>query len=285
MAMRALLLLAMGCAGHLHSEVVGQGATSARAPASIALPAGSYEVALAFELPRAQLVDYTVTCPGVERHGTLGETLEAYRARRIAELRGEGVRATVGPVEARIVPVLSPDDVGAGRVVANVHVVTRAPGTCAIAATADDAVAGEYRVTRIRDLDAEARLRLMAANIEVVHARAALENQLVEYGAVIRFGRCEGGERVDPEREAAWRELEVVVRTRKAIRAQLVAMGAVERPPMPEPVSEEHAPPPAPNAAWTAGRWMWRGRWVWIGGGWNVRGAVIRPMPVRDHRR
>src|SRR5262249_43859911 len=89
-AMRALVaVLAMGCAGHLHSEVVGQGATSAGAPASIALPAGSYEVALAFELPRTQLVEYTVTCPGIERRGTLGETLEAYRARRIAELRGQ----------------------------------------------------------------------------------------------------------------------------------------------------------------------------------------------------
>jgi hypothetical protein len=284
--MRALFVVfVMGCAGHLHGELVGQGATSGPAPASIALPAGSYEVALGFELPRAQLVEYTVTCPGVLRHGTLGETFEAYRARRIAELRSQTVHAAVGPVEATIVPQLAPDDVGAGRVMANVHVVTTAPGACTIAATADDAIAGEYRVTRIRDLDAEARLRIMAANIEVVHARAALENQLVGYGAVIHYGRCEGGDRVDPEREAAWHELEVVVRTRKALRAQLVAMGAVERPPMPEPVPEERPAPPAPSSAWTAGRWTWRGRWVWVAGGWNARGVVIRPATARDHRR
>jgi hypothetical protein len=320
-----LALAAMGCVGHIRSEVVGQGATSrdplaadhgrfAAAARSSDLPAGSYEVALAFELPHAQVVEYAVTCPGVERRGTVGETLDAYRARRIAELRGDRDRqraiaagltnavagdahADVGPVRvdanagAAVAlaipdPPLPPGDLGARRVEASVHVVTTAAGACAISAVADDPIAGEYRVTRIRDLDAEARLRIMATTTPVAHARAALEQQLVGFGAVVLVrGHCEGGERVDPEREAAWHELDVVVRTRKALRAQLVAGGAVDRPPMPDPLPEEHPAPPAPNAAWTAGRWMWRGRWVWIGGGWNTRGVVIRPAPPRDHRR
>src|SRR5262245_56276713 len=191
-AMRvALTVVAItGCASQLRSELVGQGATSMRtrggetAPAAaIALPAGSYEIALAFELPRAQLVEWSVTCPGVDAHGSLGETLEAYRARRIAELRAErdrerhavaaivgaavppaSARATVGGVEASAsvspgaiagaaIPEveLAPGDVGAQRATGSVHIVTTGAGACVISAIADDVIAGHYQVSRIRD--------------------------------------------------------------------------------------------------------------------------------------
>jgi hypothetical protein len=40
-------------------------------------------------LPRAVQLRYQVTCPSAEREGTIGETFEHYRTRRLAELERE----------------------------------------------------------------------------------------------------------------------------------------------------------------------------------------------------
>ena len=96
--------LVSGCAGRVHTEFVGTGtaivqprtevaASSAvsEAPWAVArgmqLPAGSYELAMAFDIPRAQEVEWTISCPGVSLSGIAGETFESYRARRLAEMR------------------------------------------------------------------------------------------------------------------------------------------------------------------------------------------------------
>jgi hypothetical protein len=68
-------------------------------------------------------------------------------------------------------------------------------------------------------------------------------------------------------------------------------LGAIDRPPMPEPLDEEPGPPPADDAVWVAGEWVWRGAWTWIHGGWRLPGRILgisagggRRPQVRDHR-
>jgi len=309
----AIVVLAAGCAGQIRTEVVGQGAMPAAQP--IALDAGSYEVSLAFDLPRAQLVAWSVTCPGVDSRGTLGETFEAYRARRLAELRAErdrqqhiataivgqaAVAVPGGAVRATAVPVvadveLPPGDVGAQRAIGSVRIVTTSAGACVVAANAT----GGFRVTRIRDLDAEARLNIMAANGAAMRTRSALTERLVALGAdatvhrrveaIARFempGDCDG----DRESAADAQRTVAALQIRGRVRAQLATLGAVERPPMPEAIAETQGDAPFPGAVWSAGRWTWDGaRWTWIRGGWRGRativvgrpraGVVIRPAP------
>jgi hypothetical protein len=257
------------CAGRYHTEVVGQGTaimqprteTAAVASAGnpvapwavgkgITLPQGTYDLALWFDVPRAQIVDWTVTCPGVELSGRAGEEFEDYRARRLAEINAQRERdrqrvatvtsAVVGSVAPRMhgyghvetptgtvtvegdaqVPAgaiggavaahaiasptnvgraaspeavrrsiddvveLPPGDIGRGRLAHTVHVVTKGDGVCAVTAAADDAnVMGSYQVTRIRDLDAEARLRVMATNSAAMTVRGKLQARLVAHGA------------------------------------------------------------------------------------------------------
>ncbi|MCB9560875.1 MAG: hypothetical protein H6708_10750 [Kofleriaceae bacterium] len=87
---------------------------------------------------------------------------------------------------------------------------------------------------------------------------------------------------------------------RGTILANLQMLGAVERPPMPDPVDEDPGAPPIDGALWVAGEWLWRGgEWVWLGGGWSLPDAppavrievdlggtaVADPRPaVVDHR-
>src|SRR6187551_2377103 len=94
------LALVTACGGHLKRETVGRGATAVQArgavepvqPGSIALPRGSYELKLRFDVPRAQLVEWNVICAGAMKTGVVGETAEQYRQRRIAQLIGERER-------------------------------------------------------------------------------------------------------------------------------------------------------------------------------------------------
>src|SRR5262245_28238205 len=96
----ALVMAGGACGGHFKREVVGSGAaavqvrgTEAQVQAgSIALTHGTYELTLRFDVPRAQIVEWSVACPGIERRGAVGQTFEAYRERRIAELRRERER-------------------------------------------------------------------------------------------------------------------------------------------------------------------------------------------------
>ncbi|MDX2093963.1 MAG: YXWGXW repeat-containing protein [Kofleriaceae bacterium] len=408
------LLSVTACASRYHTEVVGRGTaimqprTDAAAVVSagnpvapwaigqgITLPPGSYDLALWFDVPRAQIIDWTVTCPGVELTGSAGEAFEDYRARRLAELRAQRERdrqrlasvtsAVVGSVapsmhgyvqtpggtvtvegDARL-PAdtiggavatraiddavdLPPGDVGRGRLAQTVHVVTKGTGVCAVTAAADDPnVMGSYQVTRIRDLDAEARLRVMATNSAAMTVRGKLQARLVAHGADPRAlerrraaeaearlrveaeararvearlevqaqaeaharsvamearyalrGRCvrQGADpehrtrialqeqamthqaqetyRIEAEAHARLaldleqRRLDLALRARTDLRARLVALGAIPRPPMPALLAEEPGDPPFPGARWTPGRWVWlNGSWQWQAGYWS----------------
>ncbi|HTJ40600.1 MAG TPA: hypothetical protein VL463_00845, partial [Kofleriaceae bacterium] len=48
-----------------------------------------HDVIVRVRLPHAETVDWQLTCPGATASGTLGETMDAYRTRRIGELRAE----------------------------------------------------------------------------------------------------------------------------------------------------------------------------------------------------
>src|SRR5262245_38749827 len=108
MRCRYLVICLLGaCASHLRTEVVGNGTVTvqarteasessadmavSQAPAPVAggvqLTRGIYDLQLHFDVARAQKIEWTVTCPGFERRGTDGETFEAYRTRRIAQLQ------------------------------------------------------------------------------------------------------------------------------------------------------------------------------------------------------
>src|SRR5688572_30334440 len=99
-------LFLVACAGstRYRSELVGTGngmvasrasgdAQSDRVAApgagGIQLAQGTYELAMRFDLPRAQIVDWKIVCPGADVVGQVGETFDQYRERRIAELRRE----------------------------------------------------------------------------------------------------------------------------------------------------------------------------------------------------
>ncbi|MDQ3367863.1 MAG: hypothetical protein M3680_20760, partial [Myxococcota bacterium] len=112
------------CGGRYRTELVGQGHGSIAARGSVAatattdavtapgaggiqLPQGTYDLALRFDIPRAQLLDWKLVCPGVELTGQVGEPFEAYRERRQAELtaqverdRARGAAATTLLIEA-----------------------------------------------------------------------------------------------------------------------------------------------------------------------------------------
>jgi hypothetical protein len=104
MRTRSLLAVAgvlgiTGCAPQLQTLVIGQ--TSAVAgPPTAAAPAVAAEVPVpeshsaqvlryVVSVPRALRFHYQVTCPTAEREGTMGETFDTYRTRRLAELERE----------------------------------------------------------------------------------------------------------------------------------------------------------------------------------------------------
>src|SRR5262245_42034848 len=95
-----LMVVGGGCGGsHLRREIVGGGTGSVgvrgqEAPATtVQLGKGNYDVALRFDVPRAQLVDYDFVCDGMPiSHGQVGETFEAYRKRRLYQLQQQNER-------------------------------------------------------------------------------------------------------------------------------------------------------------------------------------------------
>src|SRR4051812_9131789 len=93
----ALAVFVTGCGPALQARVVGTTSVVARAGASpalageLAVPASTDAQVLryAVSLPRALKLHYQVACPTAQREGTLGETFEEYRARRLAQLERE----------------------------------------------------------------------------------------------------------------------------------------------------------------------------------------------------
>jgi hypothetical protein len=251
------VVITTACASHIRTEVIGRGTAAiqvrdgraAPAASTVAVTAGSYAIAMTFELPRAQRVDWTVHCPGADAHGALGEPFEAYRARRIAEIADDrqsqaNVTSSIahavvgGPavhVRVRTDDIALPaGDVGAGRVTNTVRIEAIADGACSIGAVTDDpTVAGAYTVTRVRDLDAETEARAMAEHDAAVHARTLVSARLVLDGADAnaRQARIDAAALVRFEAQAqievaTAREHAAVIAERMHVEAGLVACGA-----------------------------------------------------------
>ncbi len=317
MRTKTLLVCALvsGCAGRYHTELVGHGtaivqprtevaASAEAAPWSVGgggihLAPGTYDLAMAFDVPRAQEVEWSVSCPGVQVNGIAGETFERYRERRIAEMREQvrrereraaavtsavvgafapraGASGRVGPVTVEGSAGVNPDavgaavaehaipddvmlpagDVGRGRLAKNVHVTTTSPGMCVVTAIADDpSVYGSYQVTRIRDLDAEARIAIMTERSAAMSVRTKFRARLVAHGADAEIRQREQRAaiearfaleaRANAEREARlraratleeqWRRDALVARY--ALRGRCEGHGAEAR--RPEPIPEE----------------------------------------------
>lgn len=220
-----------GAAARFTTEYAGNGIAAVTPRGGVAMPAqsvaigqGAYDLHLHFDVPRAQLVEWTVACPGAEQRGSLGEPFEAYRTRRLAQLQAQREQdrrnasavtsalvgafvpnatatAQAGPVrvDAQGSPgaaagaavagsmdmnvQLPPGDVGAGPIETVVHLVTTTPGACAVTAIADDPVLGRFEILHLRDLWEEAADREVAIVTSAEHARAAMNAQLVAFGA------------------------------------------------------------------------------------------------------
>jgi hypothetical protein len=75
------------------------------------------------------------------------------------------------------------------------------------------------------------------------------------------------------------------------LRAYLMSLGAVLRPPMPPRPPEDPGAQPYDDAIWIAGEWYWNGlSWIWERGSWADGGPRVRDHRtssddnVRDHR-
>src|SRR5438477_7918054 len=176
-----------GCGPQLQTQIVGRSTAFAGPPnpsgpavvAEIPVPqSGSAQVLhYVVALPHAVQLHYQIACPSAEREGTVGETFDAYRTRRLAELErerqaqarliGSIVGAVAPPVPAEGAAVgpggsatvageinpgaaatdaaraalpqasLPPGDVGATVVRGTVDLGAAAAGRCAMTLTAD----------------------------------------------------------------------------------------------------------------------------------------------------
>jgi hypothetical protein len=96
------LSFTMGCGPHYRHQTVGSARArveDSHAPkTSVAVPVAAsphrHRLAYRIELPRALEVHYAIECPGVHDEGIVGETWEAYRERRLAELERERAQQT-----------------------------------------------------------------------------------------------------------------------------------------------------------------------------------------------
>jgi hypothetical protein len=287
------LVLATGCGGtHLRREVVGHGAaTVSTRGQEVATPAGGvelargrYEMALHFDIPHAQVVEYVVTCPNVTIPGRIGEPFEAYRTRRLAELRakaerdrrnaaaitgaivgsvapdvhasgqasgaagtatadanvsGQAVGAVAGEAVAQTIPEVTElplGDVGAGRLNARVDLTTPMDVTCSVSAIAEEAnVVATYDLTRVRDLDAEAREHQLAVTTNARAVRGQLTAQLTVVGAdpdglaKRRLAEANARAQAAAEAEARRAEHEAAERAERAKRQAIADAQRAER--------------------------------------------------------
>ena len=121
----------------------------------VQLPQGNYEIAMRFDVPRAQVIAWRVLCPGVDVGGEVGGATQA-----------------------------------GSMLAASARVATTGDGVCMLQVTADDAnVRAGFSVTRIRGIeahlvaDAEAAQRRDQA---ALRARTAVTAQLLAAGAKLR---------------------------------------------------------------------------------------------------
>jgi len=106
------LVAVAGCAPQLQTQIVGQSTVIASGPsaltADIPVPESHSAQVLRYvvSLPRAVQLHYQVTCPTAEREGTIGETFDNYRTRRLAELERERQRQAnlIGSLVGAVAP-------------------------------------------------------------------------------------------------------------------------------------------------------------------------------------
>ena len=111
-----MVLTACGGAARFRAEHAGNGTAvvsqrgAVVATSAIAVGQGAYDLRLHFDVPRAQLVEWSVACPGAESTGSVGEPFEAYRARRVAQLKAdrEHEAQTAGAVTNALVGAFAP---------------------------------------------------------------------------------------------------------------------------------------------------------------------------------
>jgi hypothetical protein len=221
--MRSFVCLAIALAGcgasRFRTEHVG--VVPLENGGSVTLGRGNYQLAMRFDVPRAQIVEWTLQCPSIQRTGTAGETFESYRTRRLAELQrmveqdrrrlatvtnaigghvgaaaqvqGPGTRVQVearapsGEVVAEHaieeIHELPYGDVGAGSYTATIHVQTLQDGACTLSTKAIDPIGGTLAVDRVRDLRAEEQERVAAQHSMATDARMRVRTRLVAFGA------------------------------------------------------------------------------------------------------
>ncbi len=237
-----------GCAARYRTEVVGTGnalVTPRGAPSDvhsdvvaapgaggITLPRGSYDVALRFDIPRAQRIDWHVRCPGAALEGAIGEPFDVYRERRLDELRAQRERdrqrmaaATnllVGAVTPRVssrARVVTP----AGEVI--VESDARVSGTGEAVAQAlptEEVVELPYGDTGRGRLGANVRIHTAAPGVCTITAATDDPTVLASF----QVTRIHDLQAEAYERRAAQTSGAIALRTR--IRTQLVTFGADE---------------------------------------------------------
>ena len=91
----AIVLVVTGCAPQLQTQMIGRatGVATVAAPLATELPVpestSAQVLRYVVSLPRAVQLRYQLACPTAQRDGTLGETFDKYRDRRLAELERE----------------------------------------------------------------------------------------------------------------------------------------------------------------------------------------------------
>jgi hypothetical protein len=217
------------------------------------LPAGSYELALWFDVPRAQLIEWTVSCPGVVQSGALSAN-EMHDGKR-----GDTLRIVTTTDGVCVMTAISDDAevLGTFRVRrSEVHAPAMFPSH-ALAPLTSNAAGHELAEQR----HAEATARVEAAQLTADDARLAY---LAYLGPHPRSAR--GKARVDKLQH----RLDLALRARAQLSFYMLEQGAIARPPMPVAIAEEPGPAPYDGAEWAAGTWVWTaGRWQWREGHWT----------------
>lgn len=239
------LALVTACGGHIKRDTIGRAGavvhtrgagavdSASTATSGMMLSPGNYELVLHVDVPRAQVVDWTVTCPGTERHGTLGEPFEAYRERRLAQLRAdrERQRRNTAAITGAVIGAVAPD----------VHAHGHASGPSGYA-TVDATVSGEAvgaaAGTAIADATVSDIVELPPGDVGAARLTTKLHVALAEPGACTLTAIADDPHVVaafdvvhvrDLRAEARARELaakEEAHRVRGQLTAQLVAYGA-----------------------------------------------------------
>jgi hypothetical protein len=137
------------------------------------------------------------------------------------------------------------------------------------------------------EAEARARAELEARGQLAFEARVRVTGTLIGYGAdpgwrarqaearALEEARAQSRLDAELQMEADYqaelsRRYSVALDVRAQVIGYLMMLGAIERPPMPEPMPEDPGDMPMDGGVWVAGEWTWQdAQWVWITGGWT----------------